>query len=1020
MIDFLLILPAVIALLYAAHLARRLKRSDADLSQLRKEAGLRFQRLEDRLLAQQRQIDQQQVGINLDEPAAAPGPEARAEHIRPAPSQPSPIPAAAAQETPPTHRGQFSNFTPAIERTEIPLQNPASEPQPAPRKLSLEERLGANWLNKLGIVILVIGLSFFLAVRLKTMGPAGKVLTGAAISLALLGGGLWLERKPTYRVFARAGIGGGWALLFFTAFAMHHLDATRVIESAVAGLLLMLLVATGMVLHSLRYRSQTITGLAFLLAFLTVAASHLESAHHTVLFSLLASAVLAAGLIVVTTRRHWAWLELAGLAAVLLNHFLWLSLILPSTTIHSPGLAPTFALAWPSTALILFYWVIFRAAYLLRKPLDAAEDRISSLSAVILAGGIIGLFKSQSTHPEWAFWALLAMGLVELALGLWARPRRRSAFIVLSTIGALLLIAAVPFRFHGVSWPILWIAEAHVLALCGLRLNEPIFRRLGLLAGIAASVVLGFHDLLPLAIRRASSDLPLPISWSLGFGLALAAILFWIHGEIYPRRFPSLFLADSVLDRLESAALRTISWLGVAAAAASLWVLVPDAWLAAAWLLLVVALGLLADRFALIRIALQSDALAAASIPAFVLTEIFDHRPGNNLPAALAIALLYTAMRRRTIPANASNYPGPAYSWAATLLLLPWLGIAANVHWLSLCWSGAAAALLTSGILFRKPYLRWQGMLALAFSFVRLEVTCVGQLNRIPSSHGWFGVGWLNTVSVLGFIALAYGVEEIIHHPNSAASSNPPNSSNSSSPSAPETTSTRILGALATLSIAQWLILIAPSWGSQSAAPILWALLATALAATAVFTHRRQLEWHAIAITLSIPLYAVTTWADHLSSSQPPWWQTHLARVVIACTILLAGLPFAFRLRTLSPRTPSTSFFELLRRPEQWFYFVPYITLVITLAIDLHSGSITLAWSLLGLAGFLFALVVGERTFRLGGLILLLFSVVKILLVDLWTLTPAERYTTLIVMGCALLLVSFLYTRFKDQLRRIL
>ena len=99
--------------------------------------------------------------------------------------------------------------------------------------------------------------------RTETWGPVGKVVCGYAVGLALLAGGVWLERKATYRIFARGGIGGGWALTFFTTYAMHHMSAARVVHSLVLDLVLMLLVAAGMVAHSLRYSSQTVTGLAF-------------------------------------------------------------------------------------------------------------------------------------------------------------------------------------------------------------------------------------------------------------------------------------------------------------------------------------------------------------------------------------------------------------------------------------------------------------------------------------------------------------------------------------------------------------------------------------------------------------------------------------------------------------------------------------------------------------------------------------------------------------------------------------
>jgi len=78
------------------------------------------------------------------------------------------------------------------------------------------------------LILLVIGLAFFLAYKLQTMGLAGKVLCGFAIGAVLFGGGVWLERRPADRVFSCAGIGGGWPLAFFTTFAIHHIAPARV------------------------------------------------------------------------------------------------------------------------------------------------------------------------------------------------------------------------------------------------------------------------------------------------------------------------------------------------------------------------------------------------------------------------------------------------------------------------------------------------------------------------------------------------------------------------------------------------------------------------------------------------------------------------------------------------------------------------------------------------------------------------------------------------------------------------
>lgn len=73
-----------------------------------------------------------------------------------------------------------------------------------------------------------------------------------------------------------------------------------------------------------------------------------------------------------------------------------------------------------------------------------------------------------------------------------------------------------------------------------------------------------------------------------------------------------------------------------------------------------------------------------------------------------------------------------------------------------------------------------------------------------------------------------------------------------------------------------------------------------------------------------------------------------------------------------------------------------------------------------GVLVFLCALLVGERSFRLTGLALLMTCVGKVIFWDVWNLMPRDRYLSFIVLGAALLLVSFLYTRYRETLHKYL
>jgi uncharacterized membrane protein len=998
--------------------------------------------------------------------------------------------------------------------------------QAGSRIFSLEETLGANWLNKLGIAILVIGLAFFLAYKLQTWGPGGKVLCGFAVSAALLGGGIWLERKPTYRIFARGGIGGGWALAYFTTFAMYHLQAARILDSLPVDLVLMLLVAAGMVGHSLRYRSQTITSLAFLLGFGTLLTSHVEQPDQTVVFSLAASAILAIALVVVTTIRHWAVLELCGLVAVYVSHFVWLGRVLPED--HS-----AFAQFWPSTLLILLYWLIFRLAYVMRTPLDQREENLSSASAILNSGGVLALLKFQSVHPEWAFWALAVLGILEMGLAYWAKAKRRQAFVVLSTIAVVLLISSVPFRFHGVSWPVLWLVQAQVLAIAGLRLGEPVFRRLGLLTGLITGGVLALYDVVPLAMERLLAP-DNSRHWSLTAGLALAALLYWTHAEVYPRRWPeieasaveglalkvtswlglgaaatclwvvvpdewlplgwiALFLAlvvaghrfgasmpplegdvlailtagvlafhhvlplvffrfentdasrhpvetvvlslaalafwtraelfRRVLPKLsalpswdpaawEGVILPIFSCLGTAAAAAALWVALPERWVAVGWLLLVVALGLSADGIASVGMALQSDVLALLAW--FTLVAEWGGGPGDwkyRTPMLVAVALFYCGMRRKTVVRSRNHVPA-AYSWAAAVLLVFLTFDIFHDPWVAPVLAALCMAVFEIGRVARKGFLRWQSYALLAIAFARYLFSDLWNAViwlAMPSAAKNFTFVGSDLLEVLILIACGYWLMEGTRGTERV------------------TKAEHVVGlfadAIGTFCLAVWFLVLFPFYvrGGEGWIAAIWAAMAAVLMALAWILRRRTFMVQAIALALASVLRGLLF--DLAGESGGDFWHGPLYRLSVAALALVAALPFAFRLRGpvfwegASPPEPAA---RALRHPEQWFFFAPFGMMVAALAAELSSGHITIAWSLLGLGTFLFALAVGERSFRLAGLGLLLVSVAKILVMDVWKLASPDRYTTLIVLGLALLTVSFLYTRFSTTIRKYL
>jgi hypothetical protein len=206
-----------------------------------------------------------------------------------------------------------------------------------------------------------------------------------------------------------------------------------------------------------------------------------------------------------------------------------------------------------------------------------------------------------------------------------------------------------------------------------------------------------------------------------------------------------------------------------------------------------------------------------------------------------------------------------------------------------------------------------------------------------------------------------------------------------------------------------------PDWLVSS-----WACLTLVLLVVAYALKNVVFTQQAVVFSVIVLLRAVL----HNFEDLVPGWTDRSLAVALASAILFASLYLCFRLRNIEAQ-PNERPIELrlraiFERPEQTLFFVPLLMMTILLGLEMRSGLTTVSWGIEAVLVFLFALLVGERSYRLSGLALLLLCVGKIVMVDVWGLNARDRYITFIIMGLALLLVSFLYTRHRDTIRQYL
>ncbi len=526
--------------------------------------------------------------------------------------------------------------------------------------------------------------------------------------------------------------------------------------------------------------------------------------------------------------------------------------------------------------------------------------------------------------------------------------------------------------------------------------------------------VLAFHHVLPLLFFRFENADP-GRHPALTAVLSLAALAFWLRAELLPRFLPKLNPVP-IWDPAawEAVMLPLASCIGTALAASAMWVALTVEWVPVGWLALMVMLGLAADWIASGALALQADVLALASF--FALGALGDLRRDEwnfRIPLLVAVALLYCGMRRKT-RVGGLNYVPAAYSWAAAFYLMWLVFDIFREPWIAPVLVALFLALFEIGRFARKGFLRWQGYTLLGIAVANylagdLPYATFGMTS--PPMARIFTLAGSDLLEVLILIAGGYWLLERTRDVERS------------------TKAEHVVGLLAdaagTFCLVVWFGVRFPFYvpGGEGWIAAIWAAMATVLMALAWLMRRRTFLVQAVALALAAVLRGLLF--DLIGETRGDFWHGTLYHLAVAALVLIAALPFAFKLRGpafwegASIALPEP-FVNALSRPEQWFFFAPFGVMVAVLALKLSSGHITIAWSLLGLGTFLFALVVGERSFRLAGLGLLLVSVAKILLMDVWALAPPDRYVTLIVLGSALLAVSFLYTRFSEKIRKFL
>ncbi len=368
----------------------------------------------------------------------------------------------------------------------------AAELQAATPQKSLEDRLGSQLFNFIGIVALIFGAAWALKLAIEEgwIGIAGRVIVGLAAGAGLV---LWSEifRRRNLAAFSYTLKAVGTGVLYLSlwaGFQLYHL------LPAPAALAAMILVTAWNAFMAFTQDAELLAAYALVGGLLTPVLLSTGGDHETFLFTYIAAIV--AGVIVLLRAKPWPRLlppAFLGMAGYFIGYY---------TRFFHAARVTVWDAQSTETALfaILFAGLFALVSTRLWSPPEQKDGGIllpvliPLANATFLSLALYSVFEDSGLHDSLAF---LMVALAAVFLGLMRLQKTSLAAAMHLAAAVVFLTVAIPLKASGQTLTTAWLVEGLILFWASTRFEaeqKAPSRALALLS--AAGYALGLASVL--------------------------------------------------------------------------------------------------------------------------------------------------------------------------------------------------------------------------------------------------------------------------------------------------------------------------------------------------------------------------------------------------------------------------------------------------------------------------------------------------------------------------------------------
>jgi putative membrane protein len=414
---------------------------------------------------------------------------------------------------------------PAEKTTETPVITAPSTPKPQfslptinrPKQPSdLEKIIGESWINKIGILIVIIGVAIGAkySIENELISPLTRIILGYLVGIGLLGFGIKL--KPKFEGYSAVLVSGSISIFYFiTYFAYSFYN----LIPQVLAFAMMLIFTVFTVFAAIKYNRVVIAHIGLIGAYAVPFLLSSGSGRVDILFSYML--IINLGILFISIKRDWKTLHYSAFFFTWLIYGSWFA---DKSFYSSLQGYEALGIGFATAFFLIFYGVSLFNNIISKEKLDKINIILILLNSFIYFGFGYGIFNSNTKLDTYLGLFTLFNAVIHFVVLFFIKSKKLAdSTLFYSTLGMVFtfITIAIPIQLDG-SWvTLLWIAQGTILFWIGKTKNIPIYEKISL-----PILGLSFLSLLEdWSFYRYANNGDIQAFWNINFLTGILAIL---------------------------------------------------------------------------------------------------------------------------------------------------------------------------------------------------------------------------------------------------------------------------------------------------------------------------------------------------------------------------------------------------------------------------------------------------------------------------------------------------------------